>query len=147
VVAATAFAPQVRMLELAVVPALVGVPAGDLPAGPAASWAARWRTAAWYLVHLAVGGLVSGVSLAVPPAALLLLVLPFVRGRPRDVADHILHLGHHAAVAPLVGLGMLAALVVLVAGTGAGLARLAPVLLGPSPADRLADLERRAAHL
>jgi hypothetical protein len=87
IVAVTAFAPQVRVLELAAVPALLGTPATELSAGPAASWSARWRTAVWYLLHLAVGGLVSGMSLAVPPVALLLLVLPLVYGRPRDVAD------------------------------------------------------------
>ncbi|OLB76745.1 MAG: hypothetical protein AUI14_17840 [Actinobacteria bacterium 13_2_20CM_2_71_6] len=44
-------------------------------------------------------------------------------------------------------MAMLAAVLFVVAGTGAGLARLAPVLLGPSPADRLAALERRNAKL
>ncbi|TDC73524.1 helix-turn-helix transcriptional regulator [Streptomyces hainanensis] len=50
-------------------------------------------------------------------------------------------------LAPPVGLAVLGALVVLGAGVGALLARLAPALLGPTPADRLAAAERRAADL
>jgi len=49
--------------------------------------------------------------------------------------------------APLAGLAAAAALLALIAGTGALLARLAPRFLGPSAAERLAELEARAVRL
>lgn len=137
--------PLVRPLEVSAVRSLCGVPAELLAEGPADSWAARRRTALWFVAHLLAGGIVSGMTLAAPPAAVVLLVLPF--------SGSLRHAGpgwpdaFHGAWAPLAGLALLA----LVAGTswgaGALLARCAPVLLGPTPADRLAAAERRAADL
>ncbi|MCF3176220.1 histidine kinase [Streptomyces sioyaensis] len=136
--------PLVRPLEVAAVRSLCGVPAERLAEGPALSWAARRRTALWFVAHLLAGGIVSGMTLSAPPAAVVLLLLPF--------ADPLRHtaLGwpaFHGVLGPLAGLALLA----LVAGTswgaGALLARCAPVLLGPTPADRLAAAERRAADL
>ncbi|MFI1159804.1 sensor histidine kinase [Streptomyces sioyaensis] len=137
--------PLVRPLEVSAVRSLCGVPAELLAEGPAVSWAARRRTALWFVAHLLAGGIVSGMTLAAPPAAVVLLVLPF--------SDSLRDAGlgwpeaFHGAWAPLAGLALLA----LVAGTSCGagtlLARLAPVLLGPTPADRLAAAERRAADL
>ncbi|WP_425519709.1 sensor histidine kinase [Streptomyces auratus] len=136
--------PLVRPLEVSAVRSLCGVPAELLAEGPAVSWAARRRTALWFVAYLLAGGIVSGMTLAAPPAAVVLLLLPF--------ADPLRHtaLGwpaFHGLLGPLAGLALLA----LVAGTswGAGtlLARLAPALLGPTPADRLAAAERRAADL
>jgi signal transduction histidine kinase len=147
IVAATAFFPVVRTLEVAAARALLDGPVADLSPGPAVTRGARWRTGVWYFLHLSVGGLVSGASLAIPPAAVLFIFLPVLHGWPRRAADSIFNMGHHANLAPVVGVGMLLALVVLAAGTGAGFARLAPVLLGPSPADRLAELERRTEQL
>lgn len=48
---------------------------------------------------------------------------------------------------PLLGIGLLAALALCAAAAGELLARLAPVLLGPTAADRLAAAEERAADL
>ncbi|MFI9079450.1 sensor histidine kinase [Streptomyces sioyaensis] len=137
--------PPVRPLEVSAVRSLCGVPAELLAEGPAVSWAARGRTALWFVAHLLAGGIVSGMTLAAPPAAAVLLVLPF--------SDSLRHAGldwpdaFHGAWAPLAGLALLA----LVAGTswaaGTLLARCAPALLGPTPADRLAAAERRAADL
>ncbi|MFI2188798.1 sensor histidine kinase [Streptomyces sioyaensis] len=137
--------PLVRPLEVSAVRSLCGVPAELLAEGPALSWAARRRTALWFVAHLLAGGIVSGMTLAAPPAAVVLLALPF--------SDSLRHAGlgwpdaFHGALAPLAGLALLA----LVAGTswaaGTLLARCAPVLLGPTPADRLAAAERRAADL
>ncbi|RNF94672.1 histidine kinase, partial [Streptomyces botrytidirepellens] len=75
--ALTALFPLVRPLEAMAARALCGLPeSAELAAGPAASWDARRRTALWYALHLAVGGVVSGLTLAVPPAAVLLMALP-----------------------------------------------------------------------
>lgn len=51
------------------------------------------------------------------------------------------------ALAPFAGLAMLLALALVAAVAGEVLARRAPVLLGPTPEDRLAAAERRAADL
>ncbi|MFD7507277.1 sensor histidine kinase [Streptomyces sp. NPDC059850] len=147
--ALTALFPLVRPLEVTAARALCGLPeSAELAAGPAVSWDARQRTALWYALHLAVGGLVSGLTLAVPPAALLLIALPVSGpsygaelGWPGAFA------GGRVALAPAAGVLLLAGLVVVAAGAGALLARCAPVLLGPAPADRLAAAEERAARL
>ena len=144
-VALTAFFPAVRTLEVAAARVMLGGAAADLVPGPPTSPSARYRAALWYVLHLAGGGVVSGMTLAVPPAALL-FVLPFL-GRNLDVLSGVWPTWAPLAWAPLVGLGMLVGLAAVAAGFGALLARLAPVLLGPSPADRLAALERRAAGL
>ncbi|MFI0789413.1 sensor histidine kinase [Streptomyces lydicus] len=137
--------PQLRPLEVTAVRTLCFLPAERLADGPALSWAARRRTALWFVAHLLAGGVVSGMTLAAPPAAVVLLVLPFTTPLRRSVPAWMQALP--GALGPLAGLALLA----LVAGTawasGVLLARCAPTLLGPTPADRLAAAERRAADL
>ncbi|GGU90982.1 histidine kinase [Streptomyces albospinus] len=143
--AALAF-PLLRPLEVAAVRSLCGVPAERLADGPAVSRDARWRTALWFVAHLLAGGIVSGMTLAAPPAAVLLLLTPLTAdplgmsslGWPRAV---------QGPAAPLTGLALLALVLGTAWGAGTLLARWAPALLGPSPADRLAAAERRAAEL
>ncbi|WP_129298851.1 sensor histidine kinase [Streptomyces lydicus] len=137
--------PLLRPLEVTAVRSLCGVPAERLAEGPALSWAARRRTALWFVAHLLAGGIVSGMTLAAPPAAVLLLLLPFsepLRHTALGWPD-----AFSGVLGPLAGLALLA----LVAGTswaaGALLGRIAPALLGPTPADRLAAAERRAGDL
>ncbi|GAA0468131.1 sensor histidine kinase [Streptomyces stramineus] len=147
--AVTALFPLVRPLEGTAVRALCAVPGAELAAGPSDSWAARGRTAAWYTLHLAAGGIVSGASLAVPPSAAMLLAVPFLSGHLREAwlrwpatLD-----GPWTLLGPVGG----AALLFLIAGiswaAGALLARCAPVLLGPTAADRIAAAERHALRL
>ncbi|MFD3802453.1 sensor histidine kinase [Streptomyces sp. NPDC058611] len=146
--AATGVFGLVRPMSVAAVRAMCGVPGERLAEGPARSWAARGRASAWWTLHLGVGAALSGMTLAVPPAAVALIALPFVsglRGIPRELGW-----GGVAAdpyVAPLLGAALLAALVLCAVGAGALLARMAPVLLGPTAADRLAAAEERAADL
>ncbi|MCB5183352.1 histidine kinase [Streptomyces sp. SMC 277] len=144
----SALLPLVRPLAVAGVRALGGVPVAGLAEGPARSWAERGRTSAWWTLHLGLGALVSGLSLAMPPMAGLLLAAPLL-GRERRVelgmgwfAD-----GSRLWTAPLAGLLILAVVVGCAAVAGALLARAVPVLLGPSTADRLAAAEERAADL
>ncbi|MFE9395866.1 sensor histidine kinase [Streptomyces flavidovirens] len=149
IAALTAFFPLVRPLSVGAVRALCGVPRGRLADGPAGSGPARVRTAAWFTLHLGLGGVISGMTLAVPPFAVTLIVLPlltWLRDTPLglpEVFDHTWAL----ALAPVAGAAMLVALAACAALAGALLARCAPVLLGPTPADRLAAAERRAADL
>ncbi|MGQ4417271.1 sensor histidine kinase [Streptomyces sp. SAS_269] len=149
IAAVTSLFPPTRPLESGAVRALCGEDAGVLADRPARTRAERGRTAVWFTLHLGLGGIVSGMSLAVPPFAVVLVVLPLVAplwGSPLElpgVLDHAWAL----ALCPVAGLAMLAALAACAAGGGALLARCAPALLGPTPEDRLAAAEARAADL
>ncbi|MFE5676514.1 sensor histidine kinase [Streptomyces erythrochromogenes] len=138
----------VRPLSVTAVRAMCAVPGERLAEGPARSWAARGRASAWWTLHLGVGALVSGMSLAVPPMAVVLIVLPFVSGlREVRLGFGWFNTGVETYTAPLLGIGLLAALALCAAAAGELLARLAPVLFGPTAADRLAAAEERAADL
>ncbi|MFC8825775.1 sensor histidine kinase [Streptomyces sp. NPDC057137] len=147
--AASALFPLVRPLSVAAARALCGIPEGSLADGPARSRAARVRTTGWFTLHVGLGGIISGMSLALPPFAVALMVLPLSSalresrlGMPRVFGN-----GWTMALAPLAGILSLVALAACAAAASTLLARLAPVLLGPTPADRLAAAERRAADL
>ncbi|MGW0736201.1 sensor histidine kinase [Streptomyces sp. NPDC002851] len=148
-VALSALFPAARPLSAFAARALCAVPDGQLADGPARSWTARGRTSAWFTLHLGVGALVSGATLATPPFAVVLIVLPFFPGlrAPRlgipELFDHTWGL----VLSPVAGAVCLIALAACAAGAAALLARCAPALLGPTPADRLAAAEARAADL
>ncbi len=143
---AIAFIPAVRILSRVAAETLLGV---ELPAETPEglrSWRSRRRTAVWWLLHLGVGG---GTGLLVMfglPAVLYLLQTPFTGSDPlRRLLGGALTPPTGWAV--LAGLAALPAMIYLGSGVGALLARLAPILLGPSPADRLAQLELRTERL
>ncbi|MFJ1707257.1 sensor histidine kinase [Kitasatospora sp. NPDC088346] len=138
--AATALLPVVRVLEATAARALCAGADGDLAVTPSHSWAARRRTAVWYVLHLLLGGVVAGMSLAVPPAVAVLLFFP-------DPAWTRLYFGAHPPPAPVVAAGLVALLLTANAAAGSSLARLAPRLLGPTPAERLAAAEARVVEL
>lgn len=138
--------PLLRPLEAAAVRSLCGVPAQRLAEGPALSWAARRRSALWFVAHLLAGGIVSGMTLSAPPAAVVLIMLPVSDPLRRSAPDWM-HDALPGALGPLTGLGLLALVVGTAWAAGALLARCAPALLGPTPADRLAAAEHRAADL
>ncbi|MEV0096289.1 histidine kinase [Streptomyces sp. NPDC050738] len=146
--AVTALLPLVRPLSVFAVRALCGIDGEPLADGPARTRAARVRTAGWFTLHLGVGGVLSGATLALPPFAVLLVALPFSdtlrtsRYGVRQLFD-----GWGVLLAPPAGVAMLLALALCAAGAGRLLARSAPVLLGPTPSDRLAAAEKRAADL
>ncbi|QGV81263.1 sensor histidine kinase [Streptomyces ficellus] len=147
--AVSALFPLARPMSVAVARTLCGVPAERFADGPARSWAARVRTAGWFTLHTGVGGLVAGMSLAVPPFAVTLMALPFSAALRRSAAAGFWSLDQRWLVYGGVpaGLATLAALAAVAAGAGALLAQQAPPLLGPTPADRLVAAERRAADL
>ncbi|WP_255306149.1 sensor histidine kinase [Streptomyces sp. Wb2n-11] len=149
IAALTAFFPLVRPLSAGAVRALCGVPRERLADGPARPGPERVRTAGWFTLHLGLGGIISGMSLAVPPFAGALIVLPLLtslRGVPAGLPE-VLGRTWALALAPVAGAATLVALAACAALAGELLARCAPVLLGPTPADRLAAAERRAADL
>ncbi|MFJ9589809.1 sensor histidine kinase [Streptomyces acidicola] len=147
--ALTSLFPPTRPMCVAVVRALCGVDGERLADGPARGGAARGRTAAWFTLHLGLGGVVAGMSLAVPPFAGVLIVLPaFVTLRDTrlglpEILDHTWAL----ALAPVVGVAALLALAGSAAVAGLLLAHGAPALLGPAPQERLAAAEARAEDL
>ncbi|MEW2358755.1 histidine kinase [Spirillospora sp. NPDC029432] len=143
----TGFVPAVRLLEGAAARELLGGPLAGLPVGSARTWRNRVRSGIWFAVHLHAGVVISALSLAVPPFAVVLIMAPFVRwdegftalwGPPSSWPEWPL---------PFAGAAMLAAVLGLIAATGALLARLAPLLLGPSPAEKLAAAEATALRL
>lgn len=146
-VAVIGLLPVARTLEGGMARTLCG--AGDeIRTTPAATWTARRRTSAWFTLHTVLGGIVGGVSLASPPAGALLLVGPFLGhdGASSELAWERALLAH-GWVAVAAGLVLLLLPVPVSYAAGRLMARLAPVLLGPTPAERIADAERRAERM
>lgn len=144
-VAAAGLVPLVRTLEGSAARVLCA-PEGEVLSVPATSAAARRRASAWFTLHALLGGVVAGTSLAAPPGGVVLLVLPLAPA----VAD-VFPWAEPAHALPIawvpVGLALLVLPLLVSAAAGAWLARLAPTLLGPTPADRLALAEQRAERL
>ncbi|UYQ66431.1 sensor histidine kinase [Streptomyces peucetius] len=137
--------PTARRLSVAVARALCGIPGERLADGHARTRAGRVRTAGWCTLHMGVGALVSGTSLALPPFAVALIAVPLFPG-----VRNYLRIEPSVwswVLLPLAGTALLLALAAVSAAAGALLARWAQVLLGPTPADRLAAAERRATEL
>ncbi|MER5281516.1 histidine kinase [Streptomyces sp. NPDC002809] len=149
--AVTALLPLARPLSVSVARALCGLPPDrPLADGPARTRQARIRSAAWFTLHVGLGGVISGTTLALVPFAVGVMGLPFfasVRDSPVLDLPEALDRSWVLALAPLAGVALLVALTGCAAAAGALLANRAPVLLGPTPDDRLAAAERRAAEL
>ncbi|MFB4263345.1 sensor histidine kinase [Nonomuraea sp. GTA35] len=146
VVAVTGLFLPVRGLSVNAAQGLLGARVETPPRQAGRSWQERRRTAAWFTLHLAVGGVVSGCTLAIVPFTLFTLALPIV-GHSTPVLGFLATPGWNAVGWAAAGLALLAALVAMAAGAGELLARLAPVLLGPTPAERLAAAEEHARTL
>ncbi|WP_343241443.1 MULTISPECIES: histidine kinase [unclassified Streptomyces] len=146
--AAAAVFPLVRDLEGSAARTLGAGPEGGPAPSEDRTWAARVRTSCWFLLHVGLGGIVSGMTLAVPPAAVVLLALPFsARLRENELPwSRPLTLSHHV-LAPFAAVLLLTALALTAKGAAALLARCSPELLGPTPVDRLAAAEQRTLRL
>ncbi|MFI6859093.1 sensor histidine kinase [Streptomyces sp. NPDC050421] len=149
--AVTALLPLARPLSVAAARSLCGLPADrPLADGPARTRQARVRSAAWFTLHVGLGGVISGMTLSLVPFAVGVIGLPFfatVRDSPVLDLPSALDRTWVLVAAPFAGIAMLVALAGCAAAAGALLANRAPVLLGPTPDDRLAAAERRAAEL
>jgi len=119
-----------RTLEIAAARGLLGVDVPDPP--QRIEREARLRAALWFGVHLCVGGVVGTALFAALPAG---VVLAAGAG------------GWQAWWLTLLGAALLLGTVYAVAGLGALAAVMAPVLLGPSGAERIAALEAEALRL
>ncbi|WP_405085353.1 sensor histidine kinase [Microbispora sp. NBC_01389] len=144
VVAVSGLFLPVRAFEVALARALLGAVVEPPPSPVRRTWPERRRTAAWFTLHLGIGGVLSGLALATVPFALWLTVLP-LSGDRLGLVDPGLRAGRATMWGPPAALAVLVCLGFLAAGAGALLARLAPAFLGPSAAERL-DLAQRAAR-
>jgi signal transduction histidine kinase len=141
------FIPAVRVIEGTAARELLGDGVPEQATRVSLSWPSRWRSAGWFVVHLLVGGVLSIVTLALPPAVVLTFAAPFtgvfeLLGFRVSVAH-----GWAGAWVPAIGLVSLVVLGHLVVASTGLLLRVAPFLLGPTAAERLAELERRTEQL
>ncbi|GAA1996866.1 histidine kinase [Nocardiopsis rhodophaea] len=152
-VAASAWIPGARSLEGQVTQTLLRGPITAEHVAESASWPSRVRTGLWLVLHL-VGGF--GVALATMVGlteSAALAATPFVADHmaiaqgPLTFAGADWPSGAARWLAPVMGLGLLLALIYTMALIGWGMALLAPRLLGPSTAERLAAAQERVDHL
>ncbi|TQL87958.1 histidine kinase [Actinoallomurus bryophytorum] len=143
---AVAFVPAVRVLCRTAAETLLGVPLPEETAEGLRSWRSRRRTAVWWLLHIGFGGMTGFTVVVGVPAIIYLLEAPFTG---HDLGRRLLGrpLPFEPWLSVTLALAALPAIIYLGAAVGAVFARLAPVLLGPSPADRLARLERQTEQL
>ncbi|MFI6316157.1 sensor histidine kinase [Nonomuraea sp. NPDC050556] len=144
VIALTGLFLPVRAFEVSAAQGLFG--AQVEPPRTKRTWQERRRTSAWFTLHLAIGGLVSGFTLAIVPFAIWTWTLPFF-GNPSGVTGTHIDPGLGALPWSLAGLAFLVLLTFMAAGGGLLLAKTAPRLLGPTPAERLAAAEDQARTL
>jgi signal transduction histidine kinase len=132
-----------RELEIAAARALLGVdlPGHDRTRPPALE--TRLRSALWFALHLASGGLVGVALLIAVPLALLAFTERL--GLTAGALGPLTPAGRWWWT--LAGVGLLVVTVAGTAGLGRLAATMAPVLLGPSPAERLAELHARELRL
>ncbi|MEV0717505.1 histidine kinase [Asanoa sp. NPDC050611] len=138
-----AFLGGTRAVEIVAARGLLGVDLPD-PAGPA-DRETTLRGALWYGLHLLFGALVGLALFSALPMALVFVLQWFAGDRVDRVGLPFADWSPAALTG--VGIVLLVLLGYAVAGLGALAAQLAPTLLGPSPAERIAALEARAGHL
>ncbi|WBB64815.1 histidine kinase [Micromonospora sp. WMMD812] len=137
-----------RALEVAAARALLGVDLPDPEPGHHGDRETRLRAALWIATHLTVGGLVMFALISAVPMALAFIAQQFGIGTELITAQRFGPLdGRDSGWLTLTGVLLLVGLGYAVAGLGALAASMAPVLLGPAPAERIAALEARATRL
>lgn len=127
--------PAVRAIEGATSRELLGAP--DV-LGQSTAWSARWRAAAWFVVHMLAGGVVGVLSLLIPSGTVWTFVVPFNEEEAGKLPDWLV------PVAPAGGLIALILFVYGLAFLGEVAARVAPHALGPTPEERVEAAEKRA---
>jgi len=132
---------SVRTLSGSAAQELLGAPA---TIGEGRSLRARVRTSLWFTGHILVGTFVSVLSLGLPALTIYLASVPF-RRNPEGPLKHF-H-GWTGVWLPLPGLVAIIGLIYLTSAIGVFGGKLADVFLGPSPEERLAEVERRADAL
>ena len=127
-IAVTVLVPPIRQVEGVAAESLLGVEFPDGAPGPARRLEERLRATAWFLLHVVSGGAMAmGLVFLLPLAVSELTASPAWR-------------------LP-VGLALIAASLLAPLVLGAAMARVAPLLLGPSYPQRLQQLETETARL
>jgi signal transduction histidine kinase len=139
------FLAAIRSLEITASRNLLDVdlpePATDPP------WEARLLGAAWYVLHLLCGGLVLfAILYAAPTAVLLTARAAGADGAWRDAVSMAPFEAAEGVWVVLVAIALVLALGYLVAAIGALLGKVAPLLLGPTPAELQSALDAQAAE-
>jgi signal transduction histidine kinase len=111
------------------------------------SWNSRWRTGCWFTLHAAIGGVLSGMTLAIVPYAAYLLYYGARAALTGFDTTPAFYIGSIPELGLLTGPLILAALIALIAAATAGMRALAPHLLGQGAGDRLAASRAEAARL
>ena len=107
------------------------------------SWNSRLRTGAWFTVHAAVGGVLSGLTLVMLPFGVYLIYTGVVGADSRDLLPDAWPIRWGMAIGPVV----LLVVVWVVDGACRGMRGLAPRLLGPGVEELLAASRAEAARL
>ncbi|UFQ13742.1 MULTISPECIES: sensor histidine kinase [Streptomyces] len=119
-------------------------PAPEIAGSPSKSWGDRWRVFVWLTLRLWLG---FGATVVTLNGLVLTLGLLMPSLWPPFGAGPVLLPGRWGWWYPLLAPVSGAVLVAVVWGAGTLMAGLAPRLLGPSPAERLAELEARTERL
>ncbi|WP_076473776.1 sensor histidine kinase [Micromonospora avicenniae] len=137
-----------RALEIAAARALLGVDLPDPAPTHRADRETRLRATLWIATHLVIGGLLIVALLMAVPMALAFIAQQFGIGAELLREEQFGPLdGRDTGWLTLTGVLLLVGLGYAVAGLGALAATMAPVLLGPAQAERIAALEARATRL
>ncbi|MFD4369293.1 sensor histidine kinase [Rhodococcus sp. NPDC058521] len=142
----------VRPLAIVAARGLLGVDLPDVTATAARTWSTRFRTAGWYWTVLILGSFATLVLLYGIPTAVGLISLP-LGGTDSTTTAALEDLGWavdspgESILAVGIGLLILIATGYVIVGCGALLVRVAPTLLGPTPADRIEALRIREREL
>ncbi|MEU4470226.1 histidine kinase [Micromonospora sp. NPDC023888] len=137
-----------RALEIAAVRGLLGVDLPEPALGHRGDRETRLRSALWIATHLIVGALVMIALVSALPMALAFIAQQFGVGSELTSQERFGPLdGRDSGWLTVTGVAMLVGLGYAVAGLGALAGSMAPVLLGPAQAERIAALEAQAARL
>jgi signal transduction histidine kinase len=146
--AATSFIPAVRVVEGTAARELLGSGVPEQASVRANNLEARWKTCQWFLVHIVIGCLIGFLTVFVPLGLVLSFAAPFSGVWFEFSAMRVtVPTGWQAAWVPVVSVVAAVVLVHLVNLAGRLLTWLSQILLGPTPADRLAELQRRTEQL
>ena len=142
-----ALIPAVRVIEGTAARELLGDRVPPHATRPAVSWLSRWLSTGWFVLHLFLGGIISVLTLALPPAVVVSFSVPFTGTMQVLGSPLVFPSGWAGAWVPTVGVLSLLVLVYLVFWASELLIRLAPWLLGPTAVERLEELEVRTEQL
>ena len=146
VLAATAFLPAVQVVQSSAVRELLDDPAPGAPARPATPEGKR-RAAAMFALHVLVGCVFSLLSLMAPVTVGFAVTALFTGRFFSGLINIDVPKGWASVWLPVVCLLGAVVLVYAVWAAGGLLRRTAGALLGMTPADRIAQLERRTERL